>query len=108
MTNKKVLMKFKDVLNSKIITDFMGLKSKMCTFNYIDNDIITKKIPEKDIVLKYDKYDNVVEDEREYDEYNNIIINKYDNPTVFKYNKYDNIEVNKNTHKGIKIIMFKT
>ena len=26
MTNKKVLMKFKDVLNSKIITDFMGLK----------------------------------------------------------------------------------
>ena len=74
----------------------------MYTFNYIDKDIIIKKIPEKDIVLKYDKYDNVVEDECEHDEYNSIIMKKYDNPIVFKYNKYDNIEVNKNTHKGIK------
>ena len=47
MTNKKVLMKFKDELHSKIITEFIGLKPKMNSFEYIDNDIIIKKYLKK-------------------------------------------------------------
>ena len=92
ITNKKVLMKYKDELKSKIITEFAGLKPKITSFDYIDNNIIivnkyNDNILEGDkrIVLKYD--DNILEDKRivlKYDEYNNIII------------------VNKNTHKGIK------
>ena len=84
--NKKVLMK------SKIITEFVGLKPKMNSFDYIDNDIIVNKYNDnilegdKRIVLKYD--DIILEGDKtivlKYDEYNNIII------------------VNKNTHKGIK------
>ena len=55
ITNKKILMKYKNDLKSKIITEFIGLKPKMNSFDYIDI-----------IVNKY-----------EYDEYNNnIIVNK--------------------------------
>ena len=40
ITNKKVLMKFKDEMKSLIITEFIGLKPKMYSFTYIDNNII--------------------------------------------------------------------
>ena len=40
---KKVLVKYKDELNSKIITEFIELQSKMNSFEYIDNDIIVNK-----------------------------------------------------------------
>ena len=83
ITNKKVLMKYKDDLKSKIITEFIGLKPKMNSFDYIDNDITVNKY--------------------EYDEYNNIIL-EGDKRIVLKYDEYNNnnIIVNKNTHKGIK------
>ena len=40
MSNKKVLGKFKDELKSKIITEFMALKPKMYSFEFIDNTLI--------------------------------------------------------------------
>ena len=68
ITNKKVLMKFKDEMKSLITTEFIGLKPKMHSFNYINSNI---KINENNI---------------KYDECNNIILNK----NVQKGVKYSN------------------
>ena len=56
ITNKKVLMKFKDEMKSLIITEFIGLKPKMYSFNYINNN-------------------NIEINENKYDDYNNILLN---------------------------------
>ena len=97
ITNKKVLMKYKDELKSKIITEFIGLKPKMYSFDYIDNNNILNKCNKcgKSIVLKCNEV-------CEYDEYNNIIINENDKRIVLKYDEYNNIVLNNNIHKGIK------
>ena len=61
ITNKKVLMKFKDEMKSLVITEFIGLKPKMYSFNYISKDNIIvndyrhKGIKES-ISLKHDEH----------------------------------------------------
>ena len=79
LTNKKVLGKFKDELNSKLITEFCALKPKMYSYKYIDNykDMLRNCEPDEYKLVK-----------------SKIHSNEYiDNYTI----------INKNKHKGIKI-----
>ena len=55
--NKKILGKFKDELKSKIISECIGLKPKMYSFDYIDKNL---NKCEKSICLKHDEYSNII------------------------------------------------
>ena len=82
ITNKKVLGKFKDELKSRIITEFIGLKPKMYSFNYIDDDnIVVNKNAHKgvkeSISLKHDEYKrSLYKEELIYKEFFNLQLNK--------------------------------
>ena len=61
ITNRKVLGKFEDELKSLIITEFIGLKPKMYSFNYINNNNIivnnnTYIGIKESVSLKHDEY----------------------------------------------------
>ena len=81
ITNKKVLGKFKDEMKSLIITEFIGLKPKMYSFNYIDNNIIVNnnihKGVKKSICLKHDEFKrSLYKEELIYKEFYNLQLNK--------------------------------
>ena len=82
ITNKKVLGKFKDEMKSLVITEFIGLKPKMYSFNYINKDNIvvnknTHKGVKESISLKHDEYNrSLYKEELIYKEFYNLQLNK--------------------------------
>ena len=87
MSNKKVLGKFKDELNSKIITEFIALKPKMYSFEYTsrteyNNNTLIKnenkcKGVKKSVDLKHDEYKQSLFTEKIiYKEFYNLQLNK--------------------------------
>ena len=59
--NKKIIGKFKDELNGNIMTEFIGLRSKMYAFEYIENSVIKFKCLAKG-VNKTTKQEFIFED----------------------------------------------
>ena len=90
MSNKKVLGKFKDELNSKIITEFIALKPKVYSFEFIDNTLTKNESKCKGIKneskckgikklvdLKHDEYkQSLFNEEIIFKEFYNLQLNK--------------------------------
>ena len=83
-------------MKSLIITEFIGLKPKMRSFNYIDNNII---INEND--KKYDQYDNIIVNNNIHKRIKESVSLKHDeyNRSLYKeeliYKEFYNLQLNK-------------
>ena len=99
ITNKKVLMKFKDEMKSLIITEFIGLKPKMYSFNYINNNNNNIEINENNI--KYDEYYNIILNNNKHKGVKYSISLKHDEykRSLYKeeliYREFYNLQLNK-------------
>ena len=85
MSNKKVLGKFKNELKSKIITEFVVLKPKMYSFEFIDNTLIENKNKckgvKKSVDLKHNEHKQSLFNEE-------IIYKEFYNLQLYKQNIY--------------------
>ncbi|KAL4153215.1 hypothetical protein QTP88_001048 [Uroleucon formosanum] len=92
LVNKKVLGKFKDELNGKIMTEFIGLRSKLYSHRILDTE---KEIKKAKGVKK-----NVVENKICFNDFENCLLtkeSKYIKQNLFRTKKHDifNVEQNK-------------
>ena len=89
-------MKFKDEIKSLIIIEFIGLKPKMYSFNYINNNI---EINENNI--KYDEYYNIIQNNNIHKGVKESISLKHDEykRSLYKeeliYKEFYNLQLNK-------------
>ncbi|KAE9529175.1 hypothetical protein AGLY_011971 [Aphis glycines] len=91
LVNKKVLGKFKDELNGKIMTEFIGLRSKLYSHRILDSE---KEIKKSKGVKK-----NVVENKLCFDDFKNCLLTKkpkYVRLNLFRTKKHDVFTVEQN------------
>ncbi|KAE9524458.1 hypothetical protein AGLY_015179 [Aphis glycines] len=91
LVNKKVLGKLKDELNGKIMTEFIGLRSKLYSHRILDSE---KEIKKSKGVKK-----NVVENKLCFDDFKNCLLTKkpkYVRQNLFRTKKHDIFTVEQN------------
>ncbi|KAL4135504.1 hypothetical protein QTP88_007110 [Uroleucon formosanum] len=91
LVNKKVLGKFKDELNGKIMTEFIGLRSKLYSHRILDTE---KEIKKAKGVKK-----NVVENKICFNDFENCLLtkeSKYVKQNLFRTKKHDIFTVEQN------------
>ena len=91
LANKKVLGKFKDELNGKIMTEFIGLRSKLYSHRILDSE---KEIKKAKGVKK-----NVVENKICFNDFENCLLtkkSKYVKQNLFRTKKHDIFTVEQN------------
>ncbi|KAL4153200.1 hypothetical protein QTP88_001033 [Uroleucon formosanum] len=91
LVNKKVLVKFKDELNGKIMTEFIGLRSKLYSHRILDTE---KEIKKAKGVKK-----NVVENKICFNDFENCLLtkeSKYIKQNLFRTKKHDIFTVEQN------------
>ncbi|KAL4143995.1 hypothetical protein QTP88_006240 [Uroleucon formosanum] len=91
LVNKKVLGKFKDELNGKIMTEFIGLRSKLYSHRILDTE---KEIKKAKGVKK-----NVVENKICFNDFENCLLtkeSKYIKQNLFRTKKHDIFTVEQN------------
>ena len=101
--NKKILGRFKDELNGKIMTEFCALKPKMYSYEYIDNYNILNKNKHKGVSvdLKYGEYKRALyKEELIYKEFYNLQLNK-----KIYLDKINKIALNPFDSKGIGLMI---
>jgi len=90
LVNKKVLGKFKDELNGKIMEEFIGLRSKLYALKVFGDETKKAKGVKK----------NVVQKEICFDDFKKCLLTKepiYKKQNLFKINQHD-IQSNKKKH----------